>query len=292
MLLSITLGSLSTIFGGLYLYERRQARALRVEQIRHEESILQLAQRDRLRGEFLSTVSHELRTTLTSIHSSLGLLNCDAFLHPNIRGQELLRIALANSERLVRLTSDLLDLERMESGRTPLRVRRCDLSSVIHHAVETMSGLAEAEHIQIQFHSAFTNSPLFLDGDPDRLQQVVINLLSNAIKFSPAASTIRIGSRTVGDSFVVTVSDEGRGIPEDKLEAVFERFQQVDSSDTRRKDSSGLGLAICRSIVQQHGGIIWASQNPGTGVTFSMKLPGIAASLSPEPTCEAQLAVA
>jgi signal transduction histidine kinase/DNA-binding response OmpR family regulator len=224
---------------------------------------------DRLKDEFISTVSHELRTPLTSIRGALGLLSSGILGEVNEKAANLLRIALTNSDRLVRLINDILDLERIQSGREPLAFRPVELSDIIRQAIGDMQPVADAAGVQLLHDTSKSE----IDADPDRLLQVLTNLLSNAVKFSPPSSTISIMMRPGASGVTLSVIDQGRGIPADKLEAVFGRFQQVDASDSRQKGGSGLGLAICRTIVQQHAGRIWAERNPVRGSTFRVFLP-------------------
>lgn len=224
---------------------------------------------DRLKDEFISTVSHELRTPLTSIRGALGLLSSGVLNQGNEKAGNLLRIALSNSDRLVRLINDILDLERIQSGREPLAFRPVQLNDVVRQAIEGMQPVAENAGVQL-IHDA---TKVEIAADPDRLLQVLTNLLSNAIKFSPPNSTISVMLRPGVTGVTISVIDHGRGIPADKLEAIFGRFQQVDASDAREKGGTGLGLAICRTIVLQHSGRIWAERNPLRGSTFRVYLP-------------------
>jgi PAS domain S-box-containing protein len=231
---------------------------------------------DHMKDEFISTVSHELRTPLTSIRGALGLLSAGLLGEVSEKATSLLRIAVANSDRLVRLINDILDLERMTSGRAPLAFRRISLDDLVRQAVEAMQPMADSEEVYL----ASDSNSVFIEADADRLLQVLTNLLSNAIKFSPPRSTVRVATVRTSDGVTVSVIDEGRGVPADKLETIFDRFQQVDASDSRQKGGTGLGLAICRTIVQQHGGRIWAEQNGSRGAVFHFFLPE-RASLSP-----------
>ena len=224
---------------------------------------------DRLKDEFVSTVSHELRTPLTSIRGALGLLSAGLLGNVSDKAANLLRIALSNSDRLVRLINDILDLERIQSGREPLSFRPIALAEIIRQAIDGMQPVADAAGVQL-IHDA---NDVQLSADPDRLLQVITNLLSNAVKFSPERSTVSVTLRGGSSGVTLSVIDQGRGIPADKLDSIFDRFQQVDASDSRQKGGSGLGLAICRTIVQQHGGRIWAERNPVCGSTFRVVLP-------------------
>jgi CheY-like chemotaxis protein/two-component sensor histidine kinase len=187
------------------------------------------------------------------------------------KASNLLRIAVSNSDRLVRLINDILDLERMQSGRAPLTYRNCDLEELAKQAIDAMTPMAEAAKVQLLLDSG----PVQVEVDPDRLQQVMTNLLSNAIKFSAPQSQVTVSLERLLDGVTISVRDHGRGIPKDKLESIFDRFQQVDASDARQKGGTGLGLAICRTIVIQHGGRIWAERNDDRGSTFRMFLPSV-----------------
>jgi signal transduction histidine kinase len=224
-----------------------------------------------MKDEFVSTVSHELRTPLTSIRGSLGLLSTGLLGEMGEKASNLLRIAVSNSDRLVRLINDILDLERMQSGRAPLTYRSCDLEELARQAIDAMTPMAEAAKVQLELEAG----PAQVEVDPDRLQQVMTNLLSNAIKFSPQGSQVTVSIERLLDGVTISVRDNGRGIPKDKLESIFDRFQQVDASDARQKGGTGLGLAICRTIVMQHGGRIWAERNADRGSTFRMFLPAV-----------------
>ena len=224
---------------------------------------------DLLKDEFISTVSHELRTPLTSIRGALGLLTSGILGPINDKAANLLRIAATNSDRLVRLINDILDLERIQSGREPIAFRSIQLSEVVRQSIDGMQPVADAAGVQL-IHDT---TQVEVEGDPDRLLQVLTNLLSNAVKFSTPNSTVSVMLRPGVAGVTVSVIDQGRGIPADKLEAIFGRFQQVDASDSRQKGGSGLGLAICRTIVVQHCGRIWAERNPVRGSTFRVFLP-------------------
>jgi PAS domain S-box-containing protein len=231
---------------------------------------------DQLKDEFISTVSHELRTPLTSIRGALGLLNSGMLGTTDEKVANLLRIALTNSDRLVRLINDILDLERIQSGREPLNIRTVQLADVVKQAIDDMQPMADAAGVKL-IHDP---TQAEISADSDRLLQVITNLLSNAVKFSPSNSTVSVMLRPGVTGVILSVIDHGRGIPADKLESIFGRFQQVDASDARQKGGTGLGLAICRTIVQQHSGRIWAERNPLRGSTFRVFLPYQPASLS------------
>jgi signal transduction histidine kinase len=181
----------------------------------------------------------------------------------------MLDIALIDTNRLVNLVNDILDLERLDSGRAILEKTPCQAADLMQQAVNGVEALATPQHITLTI--APTDAKVWAAADA--IIQTLINLLSNAIKFSPANSTITLSAECQTNVVLFRVSDRGRGIPADKLEAIFGRFQQVDASDSRQKGGTGLGLAICRSIIEQHGGQIWVQSTPGAGSTFFFTLP-------------------
>jgi signal transduction histidine kinase/DNA-binding response OmpR family regulator len=268
-----------------YVGARRRADKLAValaqarQQLLNDQTALQKQkQLDTLKDEFISTVSHELRTPLTSIRGALGLLSSGVLGKVDEKAQNLLRIASQNTDRLVRLINDILDLERMDSGRAPLHLRRCHLSEMTRQAIDTMRSMADGSEITFEISIDSSTDAVTFESDPDRMQQVLVNLFSNAIKFSPRGSTIRVVGTAEGDHLLLRIEDSGRGVPADKLETIFDRFQQVEPSDSRQKGGTGLGLAICRSILTQHGGAIWAERNDVTGsgragTTFILRIP-------------------
>ena len=224
---------------------------------------------ERAKDEFTSVVSHELRTPLTSIRGSLGLLESGVLGALPEQGQRMVEIAVQNTDRLVRLINDILDIERINSGEIDMDRRICDASELIARATEVVASTAAASGVTIVTDA----EPVRLAADADRVIQTLTNLIANAVKFSPAGGRVRVSCSRADGEVLFEVSDEGRGIPAENLETIFERFQQVDASDARDKGGTGLGLAICRSIVEQHGGRIWARSVPGEGATFSFVLP-------------------
>ncbi|WP_094675416.1 PAS domain S-box protein [Hydrocoleum sp. CS-953] len=255
---------------------------------------------EQMKDEFISVVSHELRTPLASIHGALGLLKSGLLNQAPTRGRRMLDIAVANSDRLVRLVNDILDLERLHSHQVTMVKQTCNVSELMIQAASEMQPIAEKIGVSLSVTPIDTK----LWGCADRLIQTLTNLLSNAIKYSSTGKTVwltaskqRINKNQVnnshhltcgiqgdcavapacginyGDQVLIMVKDQGRGIPADKIESIFGRFQQVDASDSRQKGGTGLGLAICRSIVQQHEGQIWAESTLGKGSTFFVALP-------------------
>lgn len=224
---------------------------------------------ERMKDEFVSVVSHELRTPLTSIHGSLGMLASGLIKPDSEQGKRLLQIATDSTERLVRLINDILDIERIESGKVRMEKQSCNVADVIDEAVNIMQTIAASSKVTL----SISNLSINIWADPDRIIQTLTNLLSNAIKFSKPESTVWLIAQQQDSEVLFTVRDTGRGIPEDKLESIFERFQQVDASDSRKQDGTGLGLAICKSIVQQHDGRIWVESVLGEGSAFYFTVP-------------------
>jgi two-component system, OmpR family, sensor histidine kinase VicK len=235
---------------------------------------------ERMKDEFLSVVSHELRTPLTSIHSSLKILSTGKLGSLSTQGERMLKIADEQTERLVHLVNNVLDLQRIQSGKINMNKQACPARELIAEAVQAMKTLAQSQGIQLSCKP----SNLVVWADRDYIVQTLTNLVSNAIKFSPPKSTVVLSAAKNSQqnldrqpqsiSYITfAVQDQGQGIPQDRLETIFERFQQVDSSDSRKKGGTGLGLAICRQIVEGHGGQIWAESCLENGSTFYFTLP-------------------
>jgi len=262
---------------------------------------------DRLKNEFVSTVSHELRTPLTSLRGSLGLLEGGHGGALTAKGHELVEIARSNTDRLIRLINDMLDLDKMAAGRLDLQLVELDPAALMRTVVDGVRGFASQRRIGI--NEIVDPAPTIL-GDHDRIVQVLTNLVSNAIKFSPPSSTvtIRIGPAAAATAIAataieapaaaamaidaravdhagrvrITVTNPGPGVSEADVARLFTRFQQLDGSDGRRNGGTGLGLAISKAIIDQHGGTIGVESVPGVETTFWCELPA-AARLLPEP---------
>ena len=242
------------------------------------QDISERRQIEKMKDDFVSIVSHELRTPLTSLRGALGLLSTGKLGELNAQGQRLLEFALTDTDLLVRLVTDILDLERLKSGTLTLAPQICQTADLIQQAVQIVQPLALEAKIALVVNA--TEAPVWIDRD--HIIQTLTNLLTNAIKFSPLGSTVWLNAEQQGNQIIFQVKDQGRGIPADKLEVIFERFQQVDASDSRRRGGTGLGLAICRSIVQQNGGRIWAESEVGVGSTFYFTLQLPPAELIPQ----------
>jgi PAS domain S-box-containing protein len=226
---------------------------------------------ERMKDEFISVVSHELRTPLTAIRGALGLLGSGKLCTAQGKCSRMIEVAVSNAGRLTRLVNDILDLERIESGKARKEERICNAGELMQQAAELVRVTADDQGIKLVVRPAHS----CVRGDRDQIEQVLLNLLSNAIKFSPRSSEVTLSAEPEGQNVLFRVEDQGRGIPADKLDTIFGKFQQVDASDSRAKGGTGLGLAICRSILAQHGGRIWAESSLGRGSTFFFTLPRV-----------------
>jgi CheY-like chemotaxis protein len=226
---------------------------------------------DRMKTEFVSTVSHELRTPLASIKGSLHLLLSDEGLVLDQTQRHLVDISLKNTDRLIRLINNILDISKMEAGHIHLDLDLHRPVDFIEMAVEGIQGLAESRGIVIESEVAPDAPDVRVDFD--RMVQVVTNLLSNAIKFSPEHGHVEVGARRAGTQLEVRVTDHGQGIAPEDVGRLFKKFQQLDGRTVRAVGGTGLGLAICRGIVEEHGGRIAVESRPGEGATFIVRLP-------------------
>jgi PAS domain S-box-containing protein len=244
-----------------------------------EETVERLKEVERLKKGFLSTVSHELRTPLTSISGSLGLLAAGAMgpLSPEVL--DVVAVAERNANRLMVLINDILDLERLETGKIELQFEQVPVESILRRAVESLATLRQEHGITVEAPEI----SLTIWADAERIVQVIVNLLSNAVKFSPPGGVVAITIRP-GEGWVeFRVTDRGRGVPAAHHAAIFERFRQVEMSDSREKGGTGLGLAICKSIVEQHGGTIGVESGEGSGSAFWFRVPMPSSFVPPAP---------
>jgi PAS domain S-box-containing protein len=226
---------------------------------------------DRMKSEFVSTVSHELRTPLTSIRGSLGLISGGvAGVLPDA-AKNLIGIASNNCERLIRLINDILDIEKIESGKIGLNVQPIDLGPLLAQVLAANSHYGVAHQVPLKLE--MPDGTLMVHADSDRLVQVITNLLSNAMKFSPPDTPVEVHLLRAGSRARVEVRDRGPGIPEDFRKRIFQKFSQADSSDTRAKGGTGLGLNISRAIIERLGGSIGFETEAGSGTTFFFELP-------------------
>lgn len=230
---------------------------------------------EQMKAEFIATVSHELRTPLTAIRGALGMLVGGIGGEIGEGTRPLLDIAHKNSERLVRLINDILDIEKLEAGRLRFHFSHCDVQALIEQALLDIRPYADDYAVSLKLVQPADPLRAEVDLDPDRFAQVMANLLSNAIKHSPAGGVVSVELHSDDGSLEIDVQDQGQGIPEAFHSRIFERFAQADSSDARRRGGTGLGLAITRSLVHQMRGQIGFDSQEGQGTRFWLRLPRV-----------------
>jgi signal transduction histidine kinase/DNA-binding NarL/FixJ family response regulator len=250
----------------LALYASQAAIAVRNSQLFEHTKTL-----DRLKSEFVAVVSHEIRTPLTSVKGAVELLADPRYFPNNEQQTKLLTIAHANAERLLVLINDILDFSKLENAALPMSLERSAIAPVIEQATHNLRTLIEERDIRMEVTIASGLPDLYIDAS--RVAQVLTNLLSNAIKFSPPGGRVAIDVQAEGGEVRVSVADSGEGIAAEDLPKLFRKFTQVDSSATRKAGGTGLGLVICKGIVEQHGGRIWVESTAGEGSAFSFTLP-------------------
>ncbi len=233
----------------------------------------ELSRVNQLKSNFLNVTSHELRTPMTAISGYLQMIKNNILGEVSDDQREAIEIVLRNADRLDLLVDDILDTSRLESGTMKFIPEQTRVDELIDDVGTTMR--SEFESKQIGLEIEMNSSLPSLTIDPDRIKQVIINLLKNAIKFSSEHSTITIRVKDDADGVIFSVIDQGRGIPEDKKDQVFDIFYQVESGIDRSYGGTGLGLTICKGIVVGHGGKIWVESTEGVGSTFSFSLPKI-----------------
>lgn len=226
---------------------------------------------DRMKNEFVSTVSHELRTPVTSIRGSLGLLSAGVVGKLPSKARQLVKIAEQNSERLIRLINDILDMEKMESGEMRFSFRNVALPGLLDSALAINQGYGEQFGVAFRLKQPIPDVEVRID--PDRIAQVLSNLLSNAAKFSSPGGIVYVEAIRDKSRMRIEVSDRGTGVPEEFHDKIFEKFSQADGSDRRRIGGTGLGLSIAKMIVEKHAGTIGFNTTVGEGTTFFFDLP-------------------
>jgi signal transduction histidine kinase len=224
---------------------------------------------DRLKQSFMAMVGHELKSPLMSIHVCLQMLGKGFFGNLTEEGQESVKTAEQSVHRLIGLVNEILDAEKLESGSISIAPQTTNLEKILDMAANAVSALAEANKIRIHRDRVDVE----ITADTNRLVQVVVNLLSNAIKFSPPNSKVQLYAKVSEDAVEVSVEDNGRGVPKEHQQLVFERFHQVSPGDAKEKGGTGLGLAICKAIVEAHGGSIGVDSEPPDGSRFWFTIP-------------------
>ncbi|GAB4126695.1 MAG: hypothetical protein Fur005_27630 [Roseiflexaceae bacterium] len=254
-----------------------EARVVALEAIDEPEYVLivrDITERkavERLKNEFVSVVSHELRTPLTSIRGSLGLIASGVTGGITRQTQSMIDIALKNSDRLVRLINDILDLEKIEAGKIQFFFQQQPLLPLVQQAVEDNRAFAAQFQVHYQIEDATDGAHVNVDSD--RMLQVITNLLSNAAKYSPPGESVRIRIEQLSSMVRLTVSDCGPGIPPEFRPRIFQKFAQADGSSTRQRGGTGLGLSIVKVMTERMHGHVWFTSEVGHGTTFGVDLP-------------------
>ena len=224
--------------------------------------------------DFVSNVSHELRTPLTSIKSYSEALSDGAWRDEKIAPQ-FLDVIQSESNRMIRMIANLLDLSKMDGGQITLQTDYVDLKRIINHILDRLVFTLESDSNagNYNFVREFTTRDIYVDIDQDRMTQVIDNILNNAVKYSPDGGTITVKIEDNHRSVIVRITDEGLGISKQDAEKLFDRFYRVDKARSREQGGSGLGLAISKEVIELHGGSIWVDSVEGEGSTFNFELP-------------------
>ncbi|EPH95666.1 MULTISPECIES: cell wall metabolism sensor histidine kinase WalK [unclassified Enterococcus] len=227
---------------------------------------------ERDRREFVSNVSHELRTPLTSMRSYIEALSEGAWREEEI-APNFLKVTLDETDRMIRMINDLLSLSRMDAGNTPLQLEYVNFNELINFVLDRFDMMVVNQEKKYKIVREFTQRDLWVEIDTDKIIQVIDNIMNNAIKYSPDGGTITCRLLETHNNIVLSISDQGLGIPKKDLNRVFERFYRVDKARARAQGGTGLGLAISKEVIKSHGGSIWAESKEGQGSTFYISLP-------------------
>jgi len=229
-----------------------------------EDAYQKLEELDAMKSQFVSMVSHELRTPLTSIRGGLQLVLQSLDEQTNEDEVALLNASLHSSERLIRLTNDILDMSKFEAGRMTLRPIRTRFEPLVDLAISAVGNLPGKNVLVVKDIEADLPD---VTVDPDRIVQALVNLLSNAIKFSPAGESVRVSARAEGGRILCTITDQGPGMTAEEQTRLFQPFAQLEGG--AKVGGTGLGLVITRHIIEQHGGTVSVASQPGKGSSFS-----------------------
>lgn len=243
-----------------------------VSQLELRLQLQALTRLDRTKDEFISMVNHELRTPLTSINGSLALIRNQVTGEIPPQAMQLIDVAYRNGERLLNIVNDILDVSKLEAGKMEMEMASFDVQQFLQKAIELNRPYCDAYGCKLALRPLDISSPSQVKGDENRLLQVMNNLISNAAKFTHASDTVEISLLQKGDHVQVGVTDHGPGIPQEKLKDLFTKFKQISKDSNAKAPGTGLGLNICKLIVEQHGGNIGCESVPGKHTTFQFTL--------------------
>jgi signal transduction histidine kinase len=222
-----------------------------------------------MKQEVVAMITHDLRTPVATLRNVLEMLSADMFGKLDERGKGMLKVADTSTAQMLSLIKDLLDIEKIKAGMLELSLKDVDLNVILEATCDAFRPAAQEQQINIELKS----SQALVIADEERLSRVVTNLVSNALKFSPPKTTVTVFADSQNGFAKVSIQDQGRGIPEQLLPTIFDRFTQVKTSDARVKGGSGLGLSICKALVELHGGTITATSSENQGSTFAFTVP-------------------
>lgn len=236
---------------------------------------VQLEREQRFKSDFFAKASHELRTPLTALLGGLKLLQATESTHLSDGGRQLLAVAERNGERLARLVNDILDLEKLEQGHLSLRREALDLRVLLPESIELNQHYGAARGIRIGLQLPASPTALIVEGDAQRVHQILANLLSNAIKHSPEGATVGVRVTADDNRVLIDVSDQGPVIPAELLPRLFEKYAQSETSVSEASQGTGLGLVIAREFARAMGGDVLVASEPGAGAVFTLALPAV-----------------
>lgn len=256
--------------------ERKRAQELSKSIKDKEKQLKETIEYDKLKTEFFANISHELRTPLNVILGATQMFNFvlkdisfnDDDIH---KVEKYLNMMQQNSFRLIRIVNNLIDITKMDSGFFQMNLENCNIVSIIEDITLSVAAYIEYKNVELVFDTDIEEK--ILACDPDKIERIMLNLLSNAVKFTNIGGNIKVNVHNNGESIIISVKDNGLGIPEDKLEEIFEKFKQVDKSFMRGHEGSGIGLSLVKSLVEMHKGTIYAKSEYGKGSEFIIELP-------------------
>lgn len=274
---------------GRDLIEKIKFEKIEKEKIEKEEQLKEALEYDKIKTEFFANMSHELRTPLNVILGSLQLINLNLKKHGDVREyvEKNNQIIKQNCYRLLRIISNIIDITKFESNYLHIQLKKLNIVALIEDITLSVVEYAKGKNIHVEFDTDIEEE--YIKCDPEKIERIILNLLSNAIKFTKSGNHIYVNIYDLDDKIRICVKDTGIGIPKESLESIFERFSQVNKSFIREHEGSGIGLSLVKSLVEMHGGIIWAQSDYGKGSEFYIDLPKNYFEVFAEDECAADL---